>query len=36
MTGEMLASNPGDFGKLVTSETVKWRTVVKEAKISAN
>ena len=36
MTGEMLASTPADFGKLVSSETVKWRVVVKEAKITAN
>jgi tripartite-type tricarboxylate transporter receptor subunit TctC len=36
MTGEPLPGTAGDFARLVSGETVKWRAVVKQAKISAN
>lgn len=36
MTGETLATGPVDFGKLVSAETLKWRVVVRQAKIVAN
>ncbi len=36
MTRETLATGPVDFGKLVGAETLKWREVVRQAKIVAN
>ena len=31
--GTVLASTPGDFGKLIKEETEKWGTVVRAANI---
>jgi tripartite-type tricarboxylate transporter receptor subunit TctC len=36
MTGDLLAGTPADFKRLIAGEAVKWRTVVRQAKITSN
>jgi tripartite-type tricarboxylate transporter receptor subunit TctC len=34
--GEVAGGTPADFAAQIRSETIKWRKVVKEAKITSN
>jgi tripartite-type tricarboxylate transporter receptor subunit TctC len=36
MTGEVLPGSPTEFGGMVGRETIKWRAVVKQGKLSAD